>query len=192
MAKTYSPLTKAFSTYFKQAIKKNDVFNIAADRDGYVYFVNGAIAGRIHKSYYPEILQPLTLREMPADGSTICVSGIRSSMEAESIFSVVKKNIEAATELAQNTGFKIKIPNLSGYANIIRIKSQVYTAAAINEKFFDMIDFEYNWTLHGYSNKLPVVASLPDQMDIIICPLNLGKEKSEMVDAIAGLGVFNP
>ena len=192
MKKSYKPVTSGFSKYFKSVIKRGNFFGIASGDDEYVYFLSSCIAGKIHKTFYADILQPLTLREAPAPGQRIVAGGKYPNFAATDIVSVVQENIKSANVPAQDTGFKIKLSRdaKEGYGNIIRVLTDKPVGAVVNECFIDMLDSSADWTLRGHDACSAVVASIVDQLEIVFMPMR--KESArEAVNAIASMPAFN-
>ena len=182
MKKGTYPITPEATAYFKKCIRTKDRLTVSnvQDDDGkqWIIVINGFISFKFPAGLYQELLQPATLREVPAAGTGFD-SGANKLYNHDDNVNLWNNAIKTATTPA------IVLP----YTKIsdtfsLRLISIENTPAYINNDFFDMVNAnEFYFKGSGACNPF-VGVSQDENFTVLMLPIRATTNKYSNIDKL--------
>ena len=164
---------KAIQSHLKEQAK--DQRGIRVTRRGdLVYIKTPHTAFKLPAMLYPDIIQPVTLRECPADGVTIVSAqyGFEVDEHAPDLVDIFK-SAACKEKTVQRTPFLQDIPTgkkKSGLARLFHIGTTPILINADYDSMVNPVQFTYHGTTRGYSPVYAISASDPT-ISVIMLPI---------------------
>lgn len=164
---------KAIQAHLKEQAK--DKRGIRVTRRGdLVYVMTSYTAFKLPAMLYPDIIQPVTLRECPADGVTIVSAqyGFEVEEKASDWVEIFKRHAPNETPV-ERTPFLQDIPTgkkKSGLARLFHIGTTPILINAMYDSMVNPVQFTYHGTTRGYSPVYAISASDPT-ISVIMLPI---------------------
>ena len=164
---------KAIQSHLKEQAK--DQRGIRVTRRGdLVYIMTPHTAFKLPAMLYPDIIQPVTLRECPADGVTIVSAqyGFEVDEHAPDLVDIFK-SAACKEKTVQRTPFLQDIPTgkkKSGLARLFHIGTTPILINADYDSMVNPVQFTYHGTTRGYSPVYAISASDPT-ISVIMLPI---------------------